>query len=209
MKKIKLLVSLTLVVGIATHAQTLPDIDLPGTTPDSASTTITHGDLFTLTNYGAGKTIPAISLYTIDTTYTIAASSYVWYRRATTDDTWTVVTDTVFEAGYEYKQTITLSPNDGFHFDTINTAKIYVNLRKIDAGDIHYNTLPIVGTVLLQFDYSYGLLPATTTLHHIISDTPITDNRIYSILGQYLGTDIDRLPRGIYIQNGQKIVKRQ
>ncbi|MGM9746102.1 MAG: hypothetical protein ACI30H_04000 [Paludibacteraceae bacterium] len=201
--------SLTLTVGLATHAQTLPDIDLPDITPDSTSATITRGDLFTLADYGSGKTIPAISLYTADTTYNIAASSYVWYRRPTTDDTWTIVADTVFEGGYEYKQTITLSPSNGFRFDTINTAQIYVNLRKIAAGDIHYNTLPVRGTVFLQFDYSYGLLPATTTLHHIISDTPTNDKRIYSIQGQYLGTDIDRLPRGIYIQNGKKIVKRR
>lgn len=34
-----------------------------------------------------------------------------------------------------------------------------------------------------------------------------TDNRIYNLNGQYLGTEMDALPRGIYIRNGKKIMK--
>ena len=34
-----------------------------------------------------------------------------------------------------------------------------------------------------------------------------TDGRVYSINGAYLGDDITKLPHGIYIVNGQKIVK--
>lgn len=35
------------------------------------------------------------------------------------------------------------------------------------------------------------------------SDAPAA---VYSVLGQYMGTDINALPRGIYIQNGKKIM---
>lgn len=39
--------------------------------------------------------------------------------------------------------------------------------------------------------------------------TPVrpADNRIYSLGGQYLGTELDALPRGVYIRNGKKIIK--
>jgi hypothetical protein len=35
----------------------------------------------------------------------------------------------------------------------------------------------------------------------------INDGRIYSISGQYMGTDWNALGKGIYIMNGKKIVK--
>ena len=35
----------------------------------------------------------------------------------------------------------------------------------------------------------------------------ITDGAIYSVTGQYMGTDIHTLPHGIYIVNGQKIIQ--
>lgn len=35
----------------------------------------------------------------------------------------------------------------------------------------------------------------------------ITDGAIYSVTGQYMGTDINALPQGIYIINGKKIMK--
>lgn len=35
----------------------------------------------------------------------------------------------------------------------------------------------------------------------------VSDNRIFSIDGRYLGTDFSVLPKGIYIRNGKKIVK--
>ena len=33
------------------------------------------------------------------------------------------------------------------------------------------------------------------------------DLRIFSLDGRYLGTDLDRLPKGIYIRNGRKVSK--
>lgn len=37
---------------------------------------------------------------------------------------------------------------------------------------------------------------------------PAADNRIYSIDGRYLGTDVEKLDRGMYIRNGVKFVKK-
>lgn len=38
-------------------------------------------------------------------------------------------------------------------------------------------------------------------------DIQKVDNRIFSITGQYLGTDFSRLPKGLYIVNGKKVMK--
>lgn len=57
---------------------------------------------------------------------------------------------------------------------------------------------------VLTFDYvndvASGILP-------VWDDKQATDGRVYSINGAYLGDDITKLPHGIYIVNGQKIVK--
>lgn len=57
---------------------------------------------------------------------------------------------------------------------------------------------------VLSFDYvndvASGILP-------VWGDKQATDGRVYSINGAYLGDDITKLPHGIYIVNGQKIVK--
>lgn len=57
---------------------------------------------------------------------------------------------------------------------------------------------------VLTFDYvndvASGILP-------VWGDKQATDGRVYTINGAYLGDDITKLPHGIYIVNGQKIVK--
>ena len=57
---------------------------------------------------------------------------------------------------------------------------------------------------VLTFDYvndvASGILP-------VWGDKQATDGRVYSINGAYFGDDITKLPHGIYIVNGQKIVK--
>lgn len=57
---------------------------------------------------------------------------------------------------------------------------------------------------VLTFDYvndvASGILP-------VWGDKQATDGRVYSINGAYLGDDITKLPHGIYIVNGQKIMK--
>lgn len=49
--------------------------------------------------------------------------------------------------------------------------------------------------------YSAGIFfPAMET-------TKMPDSRIFNLHGQFLGTDLDRLPRGIYIVGGKKVIK--
>ena len=41
----------------------------------------------------------------------------------------------------------------------------------------------------------------------VFAHEPVGDGAIYSVTGQYMGTDIHALPHGIYIVNGQKIIQ--
>lgn len=58
------------------------------------------------------------------------------------------------------------------------------------------------GIITLDYIPSY-----TTGINGVLSDSQISDNRIYTLDGRYVGTDRDALPHGIYIQNKQKFIK--
>ena len=63
--------------------------------------------------------------------------------------------------------------------------------------NIMYNS----GTV--TFDYVHNVATGILPLWH----QPATDNKIYSLDGRYLGTDLNALPHGVYIVGGRKILK--
>ena len=46
-----------------------------------------------------------------------------------------------------------------------------------------------------------------TSVENIYVDTTIFKEGIYTITGQYLGTDENNLPQGLYIINGKKVIK--
>lgn len=49
----------------------------------------------------------------------------------------------------------------------------------------------------------------TSGLQNVVTDAPLsTDNRIFSIDGICLGTDLSVLPKGLYIKGGKKVVKQ-
>ncbi len=76
--------------------------------------------------------------------------------------------------------------------DKLNTNKAIKNIKYDNDNGV------------LTFDYvndvASGILP-------VWGDKQATDGRVYSINGAYLGDNITKLPHGIYIVNGQKIVK--
>ena len=49
--------------------------------------------------------------------------------------------------------------------------------------------------------------PSATGISAIEGVRPTKTGRVYSLSGQYLGTDLRTLPRGIYIVDGKKVVK--
>lgn len=75
-------------------------------------------------------------------------------------------------------------------------------------GTIQYNS----GTPRF-LNYTSNQKPAVlyvqkaTTAINTVNTNKATTTRIYTLDGRYVGTDPDRLPRGMYIINGKKIVK--
>lgn len=78
--------------------------------------------------------------------------------------------------------------------EKLNTNKAIKNIKYDNDNDNGVLTFDYVN------DVASGILP-------VWGDKQATDGRVYSINGAYLGDDITKLPHGIYIVNGQKIVK--
>lgn len=94
-------------------------------------------------------------------------------------------------------------PKGAYYFWT--DGKIYQSAkdRNIKAGLAYF----IINAELRAKGYTLFMGDNETTGIEIINDIKTQTNRIYSIEGKYLGTDIDLLPSGIYIVNGRKVVK--
>lgn len=78
--------------------------------------------------------------------------------------------------------------------EKLNTNKAIKNIKYDNDNDNGVLTFDYVN------DVASGILP-------VWGDKQATDGRVYSINGAYLGDNITKLPHGIYIVNGQKIVK--
>lgn len=47
-----------------------------------------------------------------------------------------------------------------------------------------------------------------TAIEAVTTDAPAKKQGIYNLHGVRLGNDLDRLPAGVYIVNGKKVVKK-
>ena len=83
-------------------------------------------------------------------------------------------------------------------FDGSILEKSIVNIKENDGGDSNNN--------YVNFEFKNGLVPTGIQPLSII-ERSISDNRIYTLDGRYVGTDASILPHGIYIQNNKKFVK--
>lgn len=83
-------------------------------------------------------------------------------------------------------------------FDGSILEKSIVNIKENDGGDSNNN--------YVNFEFKNGLVPTGIQPPSII-ERIISDNRIYTLDGRYVGTDASILPHGIYIQNNKKFVK--
>ena len=76
--------------------------------------------------------------------------------------------------------------------------KSIVNIKENDGGNSNNN--------YVSFEFKNRLVPTGIQSLSII-ERSISDNRIYTLDGRYVGTDASILPHGIYIQNNKKFVK--
>ena len=83
-------------------------------------------------------------------------------------------------------------------FDGSILEKSIVNIKENDGDDSNNN--------YVNFEFKNGLVPTGIQPPSII-ERIISDNRIYTLDGRYVGTDASILPHGIYIQNNKKFVK--
>ena len=83
-------------------------------------------------------------------------------------------------------------------FDGSILAKSIINIKENDGGHSNNN--------YVSFEFKNRLVPTGIQSLSII-ERSISDNRIYTLDGRYVGTDASILPHGIYIQNNKKFVK--
>lgn len=86
--------------------------------------------------------------------------------------------------------------SDGGGKDFVNKGKCYFKITK--SGD----TQPLMAKFAVNFDDS-----STTGITTVEHRTDRKRTAIYGIDGQYLGSDLNTLGKGLYIVNGKKIVK--
>ena len=51
------------------------------------------------------------------------------------------------------------------------------------------------------------IVPDATGIAHPTADAPTPKDGVYIIDGVYLGTNVESLPRGVYIVGGKKMIK--
>ena len=109
--------------------------------------------------------------------------------------------------------------NDG------NSVDVYINKKLLDSFTLQTDTWTTIsvpfegkGTTVIKFVPDRRLFlddvkvvgPRSTTSSiqsfSTIHPSPYT-RRIYNLHGQYMGDDLSRLPQGIYVINGRKILK--
>lgn len=58
-----------------------------------------------------------------------------------------------------------------------------------------------------SLDFGFEGMEVVTGLHGVKASQSAQETKVYSIGGQYLGEDLNSLPNGIYIVNGEKVLK--
>ena len=51
------------------------------------------------------------------------------------------------------------------------------------------------------------IVPDATGIAHLTADAPTPKDGVYTLDGVYLGTNVENLPRGVYIVGGKKMIK--
>lgn len=107
-------------------------------------------------------------------------------------------------SGGDFNKYITNLTNDLYPLgskNSINEFKMYDG-SKLKCKIINITQNDANKTVSFKF-----IADATDIQSAPITNLTISDNRIYTLDGRYVGTDRDALPHGIYIQNKQKFIK--
>ena len=99
--------------------------------------------------------------------------------------------------------------NDLYPYNGIDSIKGFKMLDESILGRSIFNITETDGVDINNRYVSFDFRDSITTgiQSAAIKETNISDNRIYTLDGRFVGTDKDILPRGIYIQDRKKFVK--
>lgn len=70
-----------------------------------------------------------------------------------------------------------------------------------------YNIKEDIDAKVVSFDYLKKMTPSAISSTAITNQTAEEANKIYTLNGVFVGTDINKLSHGVYIQNKKKIIK--
>lgn len=116
------------------------------------------------------------------------------------------------------QRTLTITLPEGFQITDDSGYSSQKTACTMQRGEWTSYTYPITGTGEMNITFSSE---GRFFLDEIVADGPkatgiqsiyskmerVVDNRIYNMNGQYMGTNLDSLPHGMYIQNHKKIIK--
>ena len=99
--------------------------------------------------------------------------------------------------------------NDLYPYNGIDSIKGFKMLDESILGRSIFNITETDGVDINNRYVSFDFRDSITTgiQSAAIKETNVSDNRIYTLDGRFVGTDKDILPRGIYIQDRKKFVK--
>ena len=112
-------------------------------------------------------------------------------------------------AGGSWDTYITQHNEDLYPYNGVDSIKGFKMFNETILGRSMFNIVETDGANTENRYVSFDFRDRITTgiYNTTVTELTISDNRIYTLDGRYVGTDRDALPHGIYIQNKQKFIK--
>ena len=112
-------------------------------------------------------------------------------------------------AGGSWDTYITQHNEDLYPYNGVDSIKGFKMFNETILGRSMFNIVETDGADTENRYVSFDFRDRITTgiYNTTVTELTISDNRIYTLDGRYVGTDRDALPHGIYIQNKQKFIK--
>ena len=112
-------------------------------------------------------------------------------------------------AGGSWDTYITQHNEDLYPYNRLDSIKGFKMFNEATLDRSIFNIVETDGANTENRYVSFDFRDRITTgiYNTTVTELTISDNRIYTLDGRYVGTDRDALPHGIYIQNKQKFIK--
>ncbi len=112
-------------------------------------------------------------------------------------------------AGGSWDTYITQHNEDLYPYNGVDSIKGFKMFNEATLDRSIFNIVETDGANTENRYVSFDFRDRITTgiYNATVTELTISDNRIYTLDGRYVGTDRDALPHGIYIQNKQKFIK--